>query len=115
LSCRPRHRPVPPLGRRAGAQRGAGDRRVLRAGTRRAAAGYELLICYDFEADSTLPAVAALPPDRKPEAIRLVKNTLGPGVRYAIEASLRAAEAPVVVVMMADVSDDFSRVGAMVE
>jgi hypothetical protein len=45
----------------------------------------------------------------------LVKNTLSPGVRYAIEAGLRSAEAPVVVVMMADVSDDFSRVGAMVE
>lgn len=77
--------------------------------------GYELLICYDFDADSTLPAVEAIAPAAKPETIRLVKNTLGPGVRYAIEAGMRAAEAPVVVVMMADVSDDFSRVGVMVE
>ena len=28
--------------------------------------GYELLICYDFEEDDTLPAVAALPEDGKP-------------------------------------------------
>jgi hypothetical protein len=36
-----------------------------------------------------------------------VKNDLGPGVRYAIDAGMRAAEAPVVLVMMADLSDDF--------
>jgi len=35
-------------------------------------------------------------------------------VRYAIEAGMRAAEAPVVVVAMADVSDDLSRVAEMV-
>jgi dolichol-phosphate mannosyltransferase len=77
--------------------------------------GYELLICYDFAGDNTLPAVEALSPDRKPDYIRFLLNTLGKGVRYAIDAGMRAAAAPVVVVMMADVSDDFSQVGAMVE
>jgi dolichol-phosphate mannosyltransferase len=77
--------------------------------------GFELLICYDFPEDTTLRAIDTLPPDQKPEHIRYVLNTLGRGVRYAIDAGMRAATAPVVVVMMADVSDDFAKVGAMVE
>lgn len=76
--------------------------------------GYELLVCYDFDGDTTLPALAAVPADRKPPAVRLVKNDLGRGVRYAIDAGMRAARAPVVVVMMADLSDDFPKVAEMV-
>jgi glycosyltransferase involved in cell wall biosynthesis len=76
--------------------------------------GYELLICHDFEGDDTLPALERLPPAERPSSVRPVLNTLGPGVRYAIEAGMRAAAAPVVVVSMADVSDDFSRVEEMV-
>ena len=75
---------------------------------------FELLICYDFDADNTLPALAAIGADRKPPNTRLVKNDLGRGVRYAIDAGMRAALAPVVVVMMADLSDDFPKVNAMV-
>ncbi|HZK80841.1 MAG TPA: glycosyltransferase [Humisphaera sp.] len=75
---------------------------------------FELLICYDFDADNTLPALAAIGADRKPPNTRLVKNDLGRGVRYAIDAGMRAASAPVVVVMMADLSDDFPKVEAMV-
>ena len=77
--------------------------------------GYELLICYDMDEDTTLPALAALPTADKPRDLRLVRNTLGRGVRFAIEAGMRAAEAPVVLVMMADLSDDFRRVGRMLE
>ncbi len=77
-------------------------------------AGYELLVCYDMDTDTTLPALAALPPGDRPARIRLIRNELGPGVRYAIEAGMRAAAAPVVVVMMADLSDDFRRVEEMV-
>lgn len=76
--------------------------------------GYELLICYDFDGDTTLPALAAVPAHEKPANLRLVKNTLGKGVRYAIDAGMRAAIAPVVVVMMADLSDDFPKVEEMV-
>lgn len=76
--------------------------------------GYELLICYDFDADNTLPALAAIPEAEKPPHIRLIRNTLGRGVRYAIEAGLRAARQPVVVVMMVDLSDDFPKVAEMV-
>lgn len=76
--------------------------------------GYELLVCYDFAGDTTLPAVGALPADQKPDHVRFVLNDLGRGVRWAIDAGMRAATAPVVVVMMADVSDDFAKVGEMV-
>ena len=51
----------------------------------------ELLVCYDFEADDTLPALAALPAHQKPANLRLVRNELGRGVRYAIEAGICAA------------------------
>ncbi len=76
--------------------------------------GYELLVCHDFPEDDTLPALDRLDPEQRPATIRPVLNTLGPGVRYAIEAGLRAAAAPVVVVSMADLSDDFSRLEEMV-
>jgi hypothetical protein len=76
--------------------------------------GYELLVCYDMDEDRTLPALAALPAEEKPETIRLVKNDLGRGVRYAIEAGLRAAAAPVVIVTMVDLSDDYRIVEEMV-
>jgi glycosyltransferase involved in cell wall biosynthesis len=69
--------------------------------------GYEILICYDFEEDTTLEALAALGARDKPEAVRLIHNRLGPGVRFAIEAGMRAARAPLVVVTMVDLSDDY--------
>jgi dolichol-phosphate mannosyltransferase len=75
---------------------------------------YELLICYDFPQDNTLPALEALPANEKPPGLRLVHNTLGKGVRFAIDAGMRAARGPVVLVTMADLSDDFSRVSEMV-
>lgn len=75
----------------------------------------EILICYDFDEDDTLPALEEIGDDQKPANIRLVRNDLGRGVRYAIEAGMRAAETPVVVVMMADLADDFSRVEEMVQ
>ncbi|HTR01688.1 MAG TPA: glycosyltransferase family 2 protein [Thermoanaerobaculia bacterium] len=81
---------------------------------KQAPAGYELLICHDRPDDDTLPALERLPEADRPASIRPILNTLGPGVRYAIEAGMRAARAPVVVVSMADVSDDVSRIEEMV-
>lgn len=75
---------------------------------------HEVLIVYDFEGDNTPAAVAALAAEQKPVNLRLVHNTLGRGVRWAIEAGMRAARGPVVLVTMADLSDDFSNVGQMV-
>jgi dolichol-phosphate mannosyltransferase len=76
--------------------------------------GYEVLVCYDFPGDDTLPALAALAPDEKPPGLRTLLNTRGRGARYAIEAGMRAARAPVVVVSMVDLADDYSRVEPMV-
>jgi hypothetical protein len=75
---------------------------------------YELLVCHDTDDDPTLPALAALRPERRPEHLRLVRNDLGPGVRFAIEAGMRAATAPVVVVTMVDLSDDYRIVEELV-
>ena len=76
--------------------------------------GYELLVCYDVPDDSTLPALAALPAADKPAEVRLVHNTLGRGARWAIEAGMRAARGPLVVVTMVDLSDDYRIVAEMV-
>ncbi len=75
---------------------------------------YELLICYDFDEDNTLAALAAMPDAAKPAGLRLVRNRLGRGVRYAIEAGLRAAQTEVAVVTMADLSDTLTSVEPMV-
>lgn len=77
--------------------------------------GYEVLLAYDDDGDSTLPALAALPPDEIPPTIRCIRNSGKPGPKEAIEAGMKAAQAPVVVVMMADLSDDLPKVGPMVE
>lgn len=74
----------------------------------------EVLIAYDFEGDSTLPALAALPESARPTNLRLVQNDLGRGVRFAIDAGMRAARAPVVVVSMVDLSDDYEQLPEMI-
>jgi glycosyltransferase involved in cell wall biosynthesis len=73
---------------------------------------YEVLVVYDFPEDNTLPAVAAMEPPCRPA--RLVHNTLGRGVLNAIRAGFQGAGGDVIVVMMADRSDDPRDVPAMV-
>src|SRR6058998_2432280 len=68
-----------------------------------AAVEHEILVCYDFDEDSTLPVIAAMP-DRPP-SVRLVRNTLGRGAPNAIRAGFAAAQGDVVVTTMADLSD----------
>lgn len=65
---------------------------------------HETLLVYDFPEDTTLPAVAAMQPPA-PSA-RLVHNTLGKGVLNALKAGFAASRGDVVVVMMADRSDE---------
>jgi glycosyltransferase involved in cell wall biosynthesis len=72
-----------------------------------------VLVVYDFDEDNTIPAVRTLQP-RFPY-VELVKNTLGKGVLNAIRAGIAAAAAEVVVITMADLSDDVSVVPRMVE
>jgi glycosyltransferase involved in cell wall biosynthesis len=65
---------------------------------------HEVLIVYDFPEDTTLPALAAMTPPCP--AVRLVHNTLGKGVLNALKAGFQAATGDVIVVMMADRSDE---------
>ncbi|MCV7098951.1 glycosyltransferase [Mycobacterium palustre] len=64
---------------------------------------HELLVCYDFDEDTTLPALAAMPD--KPATVRLVRNSLGKGVANALVAGFAAAQGDVIVTTMADLSD----------
>lgn len=75
--------------------------------------GGEFLFVYDFDDDDTLPALASLRPDQKPAAVRNVRNHAS-GVRDAIVTGMREATAPVILVMMADLSDDFPKALEMI-
>jgi glycosyltransferase involved in cell wall biosynthesis len=73
----------------------------------------EILICYDFEEDDTLPPVrerASQFPN-----LRLVKNQYGRGPLGAIKSGLKAASTPAVIVVMADLSDDLSCIAPMLQ
>jgi glycosyltransferase involved in cell wall biosynthesis len=72
---------------------------------------HEILLVYDFPEDTTLPAVAAMQPPCP--AVRLIHNTLGRGVLNAIKAGFQASRGDVIVVMMADRSDEPADVSAM--
>src|SRR5437016_500768 len=65
---------------------------------------HETLIVYDFPEDNTLPSVAAMQPPCP--NVRLIHNTLGKGVLNALKAGFKASQGDVVVVMMADRSDE---------
>lgn len=65
---------------------------------------HETLVVYDFPEDTTVPAVQGMQP---PAAnTRLVHNTLGRGVLNALKAGFQASQGEVIVVMMADRSDE---------
>ena len=74
---------------------------------------HEILVCYDFEEDTTLPAIASMA--ARPPTLRLVKNDLGRGVAYALQAGFYAARGDVVVTTMADLSDPPEVIIRMVE
>jgi glycosyltransferase involved in cell wall biosynthesis len=65
---------------------------------------HEILIVYDFPEDNTLPAIAAMQPPCP--HVRLVHNTLGRGVLNALKTGFQASRGDVVIVMMADRSDE---------
>lgn len=65
---------------------------------------HEILIVYDFPEDNTLAAIDGLSPPC-PNVI-LVHNKLGKGVLNAIKAGFQASKGDVIIVMMADRSDD---------
>lgn len=75
--------------------------------------GGEFLFVYDREDDTTLPVLDALAPYAKPAVVRKVRNR-SCGACEAITTGLQQAGADVVLVMMADLSDDFSVVEEMI-
>lgn len=72
-----------------------------------------VIVVYDFDADNTVPVVRELAP-RFP-GVELCKNELGRGVLNAVRAGIAAATAEVVIITMADLSDDVAIVPRMVE
>ncbi|MFL5241353.1 MAG: glycosyltransferase [Gemmataceae bacterium] len=72
---------------------------------------HETLIVYDYPEDNTLPAIAAMQPPC--QSVCLIHNTLGKGVLNALKAGFQASQGDVVVVMMADRSDDPKDVAKM--
>jgi dolichol-phosphate mannosyltransferase len=73
----------------------------------------EVLVVYDFDADTTVPVVQRLQAEI-PE-LSLHRNTIGRGVLNAIKSGLAAARAPYVLVTMGDGSDDPGDIDAMYE
>ena len=71
----------------------------------------QVLVVYDFDADTTVPPVKALQAEM-PE-VQLQRNQLGRGVLNAIRTGFAVSTAPYVVVMMADGSDEPEAVDGM--
>jgi glycosyltransferase involved in cell wall biosynthesis len=71
----------------------------------------EILVVYDFDADTTVPVIRRMQPEM-PE-VQLVHNGRGPGVLNALKTGLATAGAPFVLVLMADGSDEPSCIQTM--
>lgn len=73
---------------------------------------HEVLVVYDFDADTTVPVVQRLQPELP--AVRLLRNDIGRGVLNAMRAGIAGSTAPLVLITMADGSDEMTRVDDMV-
>src|ERR1035437_8902276 len=67
----------------------------------------EILVVYDFDADTTVPVARALAAELP--SVKPMRNDLGRGVLNAMKAGIAAARAPYVLVSMADASDEIGR------
>lgn len=76
-------------------------------------ARFRIVIVHDFDEDDTLPVVERLRPDY-PHAIGLMRNPTR-GVVHAIRNGLLNSSADYVLVSMADASDDYAILPAMIE
>lgn len=74
---------------------------------------HRITVVYDFEADNTLPVVRKLMKEGGWSGVTLLKNKYGKGVLNAIKTGFEEAPGSVVLVMMADLSDDLITVDAM--
>ena len=74
---------------------------------------HKIIIIYDFDEDNTIPVVKDLM--KKNNNIMLVKNKHGRGVLNAIKTGFESVDNGVVLVTMADLSDDMGQVDEMVQ
>lgn len=74
---------------------------------------FELLIVYDMDEDTSVPAVKKI--QNKYKSAKLVKNIYGRGALNAIKTGMAHAKGDAVCVMMADLTDDPRTLNAMME
>jgi glycosyltransferase involved in cell wall biosynthesis len=74
---------------------------------------FVVLVIFDFDEDTTAPVVRELARSRP--WLRLLKNTVGPGVANALWAGFAAVQEGPVLVVMGDLSDDLSVVPKMLD
>jgi len=72
---------------------------------------YQVFVIYDFNEDNTLPALQT--PIQNGEPIQLVKNQYGRGALNAIKTGFNSVHDGILLVMMADSSDDLAAVTPM--
>lgn len=70
---------------------------------------HEILVVYDFDKDTTLKALKGV----KAKNLFIIKNDIFRGPSGAIRTGFKIAKAPLVLVTMADLCDDLSQVGQM--
>ena len=85
---------------------------VLRALSAAVRTPHELVVVYDFDADTTVPVVARLAAEIP--GLRGLRNDLGRGVLNAMKSGIAGTSAPFVVISMADGSDEPHVVDQMV-
>jgi glycosyltransferase involved in cell wall biosynthesis len=85
---------------------------VLRALHAGVATPHEIVVVYDFDADTTVPVIARLAPELP--GLRGLRNDLGRGVLNAMKAGIAGTDAPLVLISMADGSDEPHVVDPMV-
>lgn len=85
---------------------------VVRALTGAVSTPHELVVVYDFDEDTTVPAVTRLAAEIP--GLRGLRNDLGRGVLNAMRAGIAGTDAPYVLITMADGSDEPGVIDAMV-
>jgi glycosyltransferase involved in cell wall biosynthesis len=76
---------------------------------------HNILIIYDFDEDTTLPAVREYITEKNSSNIYMKKNIFGKGALNAIKSGFKLAESESVLVVMGDASDDLVAVKPMYE
>lgn len=79
------------------------------------ASPHQVNIIYDFDEDNTIPAVNKYIKERRKENVSLVRNRYGRGALNAIKTGFDVVADGIVLVIMADSSDDLAMVDTMLQ